>query len=314
MNSPHPPAADTPSPEPAGTPARPASSKRRRKATGALVIAAGLLGAGAIATAVVPEPQVATAQQDQAALIAEGKSIYDVACITCHGQNLQGVQDRGPSLVGTGSGATYFQVHSGRMPAANNEAQAQRKKPRYSEHQIVALAAYVDLAAHSRGRSVAELIEVRQGDIEALARALDLDAADLAQQVQDVLGATRAEAIRLVQRLRETRVIGGITKAATAGMLAGSLLAGSGAVAAATPAHDGAATAPPAAAPDRAPTGPPRVDGPLTVTDDGVGLIPAAAQDHGGGVQVPPTIEEPEGPGVVLLPPATVERDDPTGR
>jgi hypothetical protein len=178
----------------------------------------------------------------------------------------------------------------------------------------IVLAAYVDLAAHSRGRSVAELIEVRQGDIEALARALDLDAADLAQQVQDVLGATRAEAIRLVQRLRETRVIGGITKAATAGMLAGSLLAGSGAVAAATPAHDGAATAPPAAAPDRAPTGPPRVDGPLTVTDDGVGLIPAAAQDHGGGVQVPPTIEEPEGPGVVLLPPATVERDDPTGR
>ncbi|WP_253919360.1 cytochrome bc1 complex diheme cytochrome c subunit [Dietzia psychralcaliphila] len=145
MNSPHPPAADTPSPEPAVNPARPASSKRRRKATGALVIAAGLLGAGAIATAVVPEPQVATAQQDQAALIAEGKSIYDVACITCHGQNLQGVEDRGPSLVGVGAGSVYFQVHSGRMPAGNNEAQAERKKPRYSEHQIVALAAYVHL-------------------------------------------------------------------------------------------------------------------------------------------------------------------------
>jgi ubiquinol-cytochrome c reductase cytochrome c subunit len=93
----------------------------------------------------VPEPQVATAQQDQAALIAEGKSIYDVACITCHGQNLQGVEDRGPSLVGVGAGSTYFQVHSGRMPAADNEAQAERKKPRYSEHQIIALAAYVDV-------------------------------------------------------------------------------------------------------------------------------------------------------------------------
>jgi len=141
MNSPHPPASETPE----AAPARPASSKRRRKATGALVIAAGLLGAGAVATAVVPEPQVATAQQDQAALIAEGKSIYDVACITCHGQNLQGVEDRGPSLVGTGAGATYFQVHSGRMPAADNDAQAERKKPRYNEHQIIALAAYVDL-------------------------------------------------------------------------------------------------------------------------------------------------------------------------
>ena len=144
MNSPLPPAEGSPTPDPAPTPTRSASTKRRRKATGALVIAAGLLGAGAIATAVVPEPQVATAQQDQAALIAEGKSIYDVACITCHGQNLQGVEDRGPSLVGVGAGSVYFQVHSGRMPAADNEAQAERKKPRYNEHQIVALAAYVD--------------------------------------------------------------------------------------------------------------------------------------------------------------------------
>ena len=144
MNSPLPPAEGSPTPDPAPTPTRSASTKRRRKATGALVIAAGLLGAGAVATAVVPEPQVATAQQDQAALIAEGKSIYDVACITCHGQNLQGVEDRGPSLVGVGAGSVYFQVHSGRMPAADNEAQAERKKPRYSEHQIVALAAYVD--------------------------------------------------------------------------------------------------------------------------------------------------------------------------
>lgn len=177
----------------------------------------------------------------------------------------------------------------------------------------VVLAAYVDLAAHSRGRSVAELIEVRQGDIEALARALDLDAADLAQQVQEVLGATRAEALRLVQRLRETRVIGGITKAATAGMLAGSLLAGSGAVAAASPAHDGGGASAPAAATMGAPDAAPRIDGPVTVTDDGVGLIPAVTQDHGGGVLIPPTTEEPEEPGVVLLPPITVERDDPAG-
>lgn len=160
MNSPHQPAADTPVPEPAGSPERRGSTKRRRKATGALVIAAGLLGAGAIATAVVPEPQVATAQQDRAALVAEGKSIYDVACITCHGQNLQGVQDRGPSLVGTGEGATYFQVHSGRMPMAVNEAQAERKKPRYSEHQVLALAAYVD--AHGGGPG---LVSGPDGDI-----------------------------------------------------------------------------------------------------------------------------------------------------
>jgi len=160
MNSPHPPAAEVPSPEPQGPTSRPPSTKRRRKATGALVIAAGLLGAGAVATAVVPDPQVATAQQDQASLIEEGKSIYDVACITCHGSNLQGVEDRGPSLVGTGEGATYFQVHSGRMPAGNNEAQAARKKPRYNEHQIHALAAYVD--AHGGGP---ELVRDADGEV-----------------------------------------------------------------------------------------------------------------------------------------------------
>src|SRR5699024_6736492 len=108
MTSPHPPAAEVPSPEPHGPTSRPPSTGRRRKAPGELVIAAGLLGAGAVATAVVPDPQVATAQQDQASLIEEGKSSYDVACITCHGSNLQGVEDRGPSLVGTGEGATYF--------------------------------------------------------------------------------------------------------------------------------------------------------------------------------------------------------------
>ncbi|MFI8694019.1 cytochrome bc1 complex diheme cytochrome c subunit [Dietzia maris] len=160
MNSPLPPAADTPSPDPVVAPARPVSTKRRRKAVGALVIAGGLVGAGAVATAVIPEPQVATAQQDQAALIADGKQLYEVSCVTCHGINLQGVKDRGPSLVGTGAGATYFQVNSGRMPAADNEAQAERKKPRYSEHQIIALAAYVDL--HGGGP---ELVTDPDGEI-----------------------------------------------------------------------------------------------------------------------------------------------------
>lgn len=119
--------------------------KLRRTVAGAMALTIGLSGAGILATAITPDAQIATAQRDDQALIAEGKDLYDVACITCHGMNLQGVEDRGPSLVGVGAGSTYFQVHSGRMPMADNEAQAERKKPRYSEHQIIALAAYVDL-------------------------------------------------------------------------------------------------------------------------------------------------------------------------
>ena len=117
--------------------------KLRRSAAGAMALTFGLTGAGLLASALTPDAQVATAQRDDQAMIQEGKDLYDVACITCHGANLQGVKDRGPSLIGTGEGAVYFQVNSGRMPMMSNDAQAERKKPRYTEAQTLAIAAYV---------------------------------------------------------------------------------------------------------------------------------------------------------------------------
>lgn len=118
--------------------------KLRRTVAGALALVLGLSGAGLIAQAVTPDAQEATADVDAETLISQGKEIYEVACITCHGANLQGVQDRGPSLVGVGEGAVYFQVHSGRMPMKRNEAQAERKDARFNEQQTLALAAYVN--------------------------------------------------------------------------------------------------------------------------------------------------------------------------
>ena len=120
----------------------------------------GLTGAGLLAAALTPDAQVATAQRDDQAMIQEGKDLYDFACITCHGANLQGVKDRGPSLIGTGEGAVYFQVNSGRMPMKSNDAQAERKKPRYTEAQTLAIAAYV--AANGGGP---ELVYNEDGSI-----------------------------------------------------------------------------------------------------------------------------------------------------
>ncbi|RNE49511.1 cytochrome C [Corynebacterium alimapuense] len=117
--------------------------KMRRTVAGAFALTLGLTGAGVLATALTPDAQIATAQSDDQALIQEGKDLYEVACITCHGANLQGVPDRGPSLIGAGEGAVYFQVHSGRMPMMSNDAQAERKTPRYTEQQTLAMAAYV---------------------------------------------------------------------------------------------------------------------------------------------------------------------------
>lgn len=76
------------------------------------------------------------------------------------------------------------------------------------------LNAYVELTARSRMDRVANVVEVRSGDVAALAEALDLDASDLGHEIERVLGATRAEALQTVLRLKESRHIGGITRAA----------------------------------------------------------------------------------------------------
>lgn len=137
----------------AGTPAtsrsgsgKPATVKQRRlrrRVSAAVLLLLGLSVAGVTAATLTPTPQVAVADESQSALLRTGKQLFDTSCISCHGANLQGVPDRGPSLIGTGEAAVYFQVSTGRMPAMRGEAQAPRKDPVFDEHQIDALGAYV---------------------------------------------------------------------------------------------------------------------------------------------------------------------------
>ncbi|NDK89664.1 c-type cytochrome [Gordonia desulfuricans] len=125
--------------------ARKAKSRRklRRRASGAILLLAGLMMAGVLASLLTPKPQVATADAADASLVQSGKKLYETSCVTCHGANLQGVPDRGPSLLGVGDAAVYFQVSTGRMPAARGEAQAQRKPPKFTTAQIDQLGAYI---------------------------------------------------------------------------------------------------------------------------------------------------------------------------
>ncbi len=137
---------DTPAegPErPAGRPPRRAPSRlRRRIGAGARLIAALAL-AGGVYTAFAPgsHAQDATKQLSEAA--QKGKALYDISCITCHGTGAQGVPGRGPSLIGVGSAAVEFQVSTGRMPLARQEAQAQRKKPQFDDQQTQQLGQYI---------------------------------------------------------------------------------------------------------------------------------------------------------------------------
>ncbi|MBO0867417.1 MAG: c-type cytochrome [Micromonosporaceae bacterium] len=74
---------------------------------------------------------------------AEGKALYDRSCISCHGENAQGVPGRGPSLLGLGSAAVEFQVTTGRMPLTMQGAQAERKPPVFTDDQARMLGAYI---------------------------------------------------------------------------------------------------------------------------------------------------------------------------
>lgn len=115
----------------------------RRRLSAGLLLLIGLAVAGGVAATLTPQPQVAVADESQSALLRTGKQLFETSCVSCHGANLQGVPDRGPSLIGTGEAAVYFQVSTGRMPAMRGEAQAPSKPPHFDESQIDALGAYV---------------------------------------------------------------------------------------------------------------------------------------------------------------------------
>ncbi|ADT98932.1 MULTISPECIES: cytochrome bc1 complex diheme cytochrome c subunit [Mycolicibacterium] len=127
----------------AGRPATVRRRRLRRRATAALLLLSGLVMAGGLAATLTPQPQVAVADESASAMLRTGQQLYDTSCVSCHGVNLQGVADRGPSLIGVGEAAVYFQVSTGRMPAMRGEAQAPQKPRQFDEAQTDALGAYI---------------------------------------------------------------------------------------------------------------------------------------------------------------------------
>jgi ubiquinol-cytochrome c reductase cytochrome c subunit len=124
-----------------GRPVRRSRLRRRVSATVRLVAALTIFGG--LYTAFAPH----SAADDTAKKLSEqatrGKRLYDVTCVTCHGDNAQGVTGRGPSLIGVGSASVEFQVETGRMPAARQEAQIERKKPALSPQEARELGQYI---------------------------------------------------------------------------------------------------------------------------------------------------------------------------
>lgn len=106
-------------------------------------LTAALTLLGAMFMAFAPSASAEDTPQELSAAAEKGRKLYDNSCISCHGNNGQGIKDRGPSLVGAGAAAVEFQVTTGRMPLARQEAQADRKPPMFSDEEARQIAAYI---------------------------------------------------------------------------------------------------------------------------------------------------------------------------
>ncbi|MCW2527785.1 MAG: cytochrome c [Pseudonocardiales bacterium] len=125
-------------------PRRRAPGKRgfRRRLTGFAIVVGALVTIGGSYALLAPSSGAADTSSS-AADIEAGRLLYNTTCITCHGQNLQGVLNRGPDLIGVGGASTYFQVSTGRMPAVMQSANEERKPSKFTEEQVRQLSAFV---------------------------------------------------------------------------------------------------------------------------------------------------------------------------
>src|SRR3954447_4545258 len=152
---------------------RSAPSRARRRLGAAVRMIAALALAGGVYTAFTPN---ASAEDDPTLSQAaqEGKALFDNSCITCHGRDAQGVEGRGPSLIGVGAASVEFQVGTGRMPMARQEAQAEQKTPQFDDAQVQQLAQYVQELGGGPQVPNGEILRDVKEDPEALARGGEL--------------------------------------------------------------------------------------------------------------------------------------------
>ncbi|MEV4704893.1 c-type cytochrome [Actinoplanes sp. NPDC049316] len=152
---------------------RSAPSRARRRLGAAVRMVAALALAGGVYTAFAPGA-LAEDNRPLSAAAQEGKALFDNSCISCHGRNAEGVEGRGPTLIGVGSASVEFQVGTGRMPMTRQEAQAERKTPQFNQDQVKQLGQYVQEIGGGPQVPTGPLTEDLKQNPEALARGGEL--------------------------------------------------------------------------------------------------------------------------------------------
>ena len=117
-------------------------SRQRRRLSNVAALVSGLILTGALYSTLAPA-QAADDPTSESAAEAAGRELYERSCITCHGENLEGVDGRGPSLIGVGEASVFFQVNTGRMPLARQGPYGLDKPAAFSPEQIDQLGAYI---------------------------------------------------------------------------------------------------------------------------------------------------------------------------
>ncbi|MFZ2046453.1 MAG: c-type cytochrome [Trebonia sp.] len=117
-------------------------ARRRHPAAGYAAVAVGLVAVGVLYSTLAGGGASAAAPAQASTSIAQGKSLFEQSCSSCHGLDAQGTS-QAPSLIGAGAAAVYFQMSTGRMPAKELGAENDRKPTDFTEQQIYAIAAYV---------------------------------------------------------------------------------------------------------------------------------------------------------------------------
>ena len=88
------------------------------------------------------------------------------------------------------------------------------------------LETFVEVVAACRGTRPNHLVDVRDSDMDALCEALDLDATDLRQLLERVLGLSPALSTRLLSNLRQRRLLVRMASAAAGVAVVGGLATG----------------------------------------------------------------------------------------
>lgn len=94
-------------------------------------------------------------------LVSRGRRLFSEACSACHGTDLRGRPDRGPSLRGVGARAADFYLATGRMPLEQPNEEPVRTHPAFPAGERAALIAYIA----SFGGAGIPAVDVANGDL-----------------------------------------------------------------------------------------------------------------------------------------------------